>query len=203
MLQVIVLHGIWNSRSWLLPLAAHLRREGLEPHLFGYRSVFAEPQAAVAALLRQIDAFGDAPVALLGHSLGGLVAMRALQQGAQVQRVVCLGSPLLGSAAARALCAYPGGRWLLGHSRQILLDGVAPWAGSIPVGMVAGNRAHGLGRLLARLGDSDGTVAVAETRLPGLADHCVLPLSHTGLALSPAAARQAAAFLRHGQFAVD
>lgn len=203
MLQVIVLHGIWNSRGWLLPLASRLRREGFAPHLFGYRSVFAGPQAAVTALLRQIDALGDAPVALVGHSLGGLVAMQALQHGARVQRVVCLGSPLLGSAAARELCRYPGAGWLLGHSRRILLDGVAPWGGSTAVGMIAGNRAHGLGRLFAQLGDCDGTVSVAETRLPGLADHCVLPLSHTGLAVSAAAVRQTAAFLRHGKIAVN
>ena len=49
-------------------------------------------------------------------------------------------------------------------------------------------------------GPSDGTVAVAETRLPGLADHCLVAASHTGLVFSRPAAGQAAAFLRHGRF---
>ncbi|HSM10829.1 MAG TPA: alpha/beta hydrolase, partial [Lysobacter sp.] len=49
-------------------------------------------------------------------------------------------------------------------------------------------------------GDSDGTVAVAETRLSGLADHVVVAASHSGLLFSAAASRQAIAFLRTGRF---
>ena len=67
--------------------------------------------------------------------------------------------------------------------------------------MVAGNVARGAGRLLARFdGPSDGTVAVAETRLPGLSDHVVVRASHSGLLFSDAAVRQAAVFLREGRF---
>ena len=49
-------------------------------------------------------------------------------------------------------------------------------------------------------GEHDGSVAVAETRLPGLADHVVVRASHSGLLFSDAAVRQAAAFLRSGRF---
>ncbi len=63
---------------------------------------------------------------------------------------------------------------------------------------------HGLGSLLGAIGDaSDGTVALDETRLPGLADHCVVAASHSGLVFSPEAARQTAAFLRDGRFRHD
>ena len=69
------------------------------------------------------------------------------------------------------------------------------------VGLVAGDVARGVGRLFARFeGDSDGTVGVEETRLPGLADHCVVHSSHTGLVFSREAVAQAAHFLRHGRF---
>ena len=43
-------------------------------------------------------------------------------------------------------------------------------------------------------------VGVVETRLPGVADHIVLPSSHTGLVFSAPVARQVAAFLREGRF---
>jgi hypothetical protein len=60
----------------------------------------------------------------------------------------------------------------------------------------------GVGAVLAHLvGEHDGTVAVAETRLPGLADHCVVESSHTSLLFSPEVARRVACFLREGQFA--
>nr|MBK0050456.1 alpha/beta hydrolase [Stenotrophomonas sp. S49] len=69
------------------------------------------------------------------------------------------------------------------------------------VGLIAGSVPHGLGSLLGAMGEaSDGTVALDETRLPGLADHCVVRTSHSGLVVSPDAARQTAHFLQHGQF---
>ena len=68
--------------------------------------------------------------------------------------------------------------------------------------VIAGDRAKGLGGLFATLdGASDGTVAVAETRLEGLTDHCVLPASHSGLVLSAEVAAHTARFLREGRFA--
>jgi hypothetical protein len=48
---------------------------------------------------------------------------------------------------------------------------------------------------------NDGTVAVEETKLPGIKDHIELPVSHTGLLVSAAVASQTAFFLRHGEFA--
>lgn len=199
---VLLLHGLWNPAWWMLPLAARLRREGFEPRLFGYHGAFAGPEAASDALARRLQRLGERPVALVGHSLGGLVALETVRRGAgaSVPRIVCLGSPLLGSAAARALSRRRGYAWVLGRSRGLLMEGVAPWAGAVPVGMVAGRRAAGMGRLFAELGESDGTVALAETRLPGLAGHCVVDASHTGLPSSPAAARQVAGFLRDGRF---
>ena len=157
------------------------------------------PAAADALCAR----WPDAPRTFLGHSLGGMIALEALRRAPDlpVQRVVCLGSPLCGSHAARSLGQR---RWtapVLGRSGALLQAGCPPWAGAVPVGMVAGNVARGVGRLIARFeGESDGTVGLAETRLPGLAAHCVVPASHTGLVFSADAARQAAHFLREGRF---
>ena len=67
--------------------------------------------------------------------------------------------------------------------------------------MVAGNLAHGFGRWIAHLdGTSDGTVALAETRWPGLADHCEVACGHSGLVLSAEVAGQVGRFLREGRF---
>jgi hypothetical protein len=68
--------------------------------------------------------------------------------------------------------------------------------------MVAGYLPVGLGSVVGELADEhDGSVSVAETRLPGLADHCMVETTHTGLLMSAEVARQAAAFLRDGRFA--
>ena len=67
--------------------------------------------------------------------------------------------------------------------------------------MIAGRSPYGLGRFVGHIeDDNDGTVAVAETRLKGLADHVVVATSHTGMLVSPHVAHQAIAFLRTGHF---
>ena len=68
--------------------------------------------------------------------------------------------------------------------------------------MVAGEQPLGLGQFFGHFpGPNDGTVAVAETRLSGLADHAVIPTSHSGLLFSEEAARLALSFLGEGRFA--
>lgn len=199
-MRLLLVHGLWNSRHWLAPLAWRLRRDGYRVSTFGYASVWGGAQAALPQLIERIAAEGA--TGLVGHSLGGLLSLQALraQPSLPVRRVVCLGSPLCGSAAARTLAAHPAG-WLLGRSAGWLGTGVAPWDGQAEVGVVAGNVARGFGRLISRLdGESDGTVALAETRLAGVSDHCVVAASHSGLVVSAEVARQTACFLREGRF---
>ena len=201
--SVLLLHGIWNARAWVGPLAWRLRARGFQVDTFGYSSVFGGPDVAVPQLLKRLQ--GSGPVSLVGHSLGGLVALEALRQQPDlpVERVVCLGSPLRGSGTARSLAEH-GWAMALGRSGELLLDGLPAWEGRAQVGLIAGSVPHGLGSLLGAIGDaSDGTVALDEPRLPGLADHCVVAASHSGLVFSPEAARQTAAFLRDGRFRHD
>lgn len=197
---VLLLHGIWNPRAWVGPLAWRLRARGFAVEVFGYPSVFGGPDVAVPQLVQRLRRRG--PVSLVGHSLGGLLALEALRRAPElaVPRVVCLGSPLLGSGTAKTLAEH-GWTAALGRSGDLLQQGLPAWDGAAEVGLVAGAVPHGLGCLIGAIDQrSDGTVALAETRLPGLRDHCVVPASHSGLVLSPQAARQTAAFLLHGRF---
>lgn len=198
---VLLIHGIWNAGFWLSPLAAKLRAAGFAPRIWAYDSVRGGGAAAARALVERLR---DGPETdIVGHSLGGLVALEALRldPGLPVRRVVCLGSPLRGSGTARALGARRWGPPILGRSADLLLRGFEHWDGPAEVGVVAGCVPRGLGRFLAAVDRaSDGTVGIAETQLPGVCDHCLVDCSHTGLVLSADAARQAAAFLRSGRF---
>jgi hypothetical protein len=90
---------------------------------------------------------------------------------------------------------------MFGRSAALLQQGVEGWQGGAEVGVVAGCVPHGLGALFAGFdGDHDGTVAIAETRLPGVSDHIVVHASHSGLLFSVEAAEQSIAFLRTGHF---
>lgn len=197
--RIVLLHGLWMPRASMRWHARQLRKAGYAPHIFSYATVAGGPEAAVPALLEELRE----PCDILAHSLGGLVAVHALQQHPElpVERVVCLGSPLCGSAAATGMARLPLGARTLGRSAALLRDGCRPWTGPAELGMVAGDTPIGLGQMFGHFaGRSDGTVAVAETRIEGLADHIVLPTSHTGLLLSARAAHHAAHFLAHGRF---
>lgn len=198
--RVILLHGLWMRPASLALLDRRLAEAGFEPVRLGYSTVRGGPARAVPDLAALA---ADGPCHVVGHSLGGLIALTALEERPElpVERVVCLGSPLCGSAAADGVARLPLLGRALGHSRDLLRAGCRPWRGQARVGMVAGSRPLGLGQFVGRIrGACDGTVAVAETRLEGLADHIVLRTSHTGLAFSPQVARQVVAFLRDGRF---
>jgi hypothetical protein len=115
--------------------------------------------------------------------------------------VVCLGSPLAGSGAVNAMLRWPPAAAMFGRSAALLQHGFPCWEGRAEVGVIAGCVPHGLGALFGQFtGEHDGTVAVEETRLAGLADHIVIDASHSGLLLSEEALAQTVAFLREGHF---
>lgn len=202
--HIILLHGLWMRGFALTLLHRRMAEAGFEVDRFDYMSVIATQERIVERLHLRMQRHAPAPVHLVGHSLGGLLALQACRDAAGLPpgRIVCLGSPLKGSAAARGFAGFGhGGEALLGHNRDLLEHGMERWEGPREVGMIAGRVPIGLGSMLAHMeGDHDGTVAVAETNLPGLADHCVIETTHTGLLLSVEAARQAAHFLREGRF---
>lgn len=206
--HVILLHGLWMRGFALSMLHRRLMEADFRVHRFDYLSVAASQQRILDQLQARMGALAEeaASVHLVGHSLGGLLALRACRdaEGLPPGRIVCLGSPLKGSAAARAFAGWGrGGEVLLGHNRALLEQGFERWDGPREVGMIAGCMPLGLGSMLGHLeGEHDGTVAVEETRLAGLADHCLVEANHTGLLFSQEVAQQVTQFLRSGHFAV-
>ncbi len=188
----------------LWPLAVKLRVSGFNVEIFAYASLKEGTNSAAQRLcnrLKQSQQETGKPAHLIGHSLGGMVCLLAAQQSdVPIGRIVCLGSPLTGSASAKAV----HGRGLgfgMGRSAETLLHGFDQAPSGRDIGVIAGTRAAGIGRLFrAMRGPSDGTVSVAETQLPGIRDHVIAPVSHMELLLSRQVADLTASFLRDGAF---
>lgn len=203
---VVLLHGLWMSRPIMMRLGRRLARArpGCAIHYFAYPSMLSDLDASVGRLAAFVSRVEADTVHFVGHSLGGVVILHMLRSLAEDRpgRVVCLGSPLGGSEAARRLQGLPGGKRLVGPCLSQALERVlGSWEGDRQVGVIAGDSGLGLGRFLGHLeSPHDGTVSVSETRLPGIADHLVLRLSHSGLVFSPEVARQVDHFLGTGRF---
>jgi pimeloyl-ACP methyl ester carboxylesterase len=199
---VVLIHGLYLG-PWTLTLLAHrIRTAGLQPHRFGYPSVGASPSEVADRLAAYLRGVPGETVHLVAHSLGGLVLHHLFHRHRQQRpgRVVTLGTPHLGSAVATGLRQRGLGAVLGRSVERGLLGDLPPWDEARELGVIAGNLGLGLGRVFGGLrGPNDGTVAVAETRLPAARAHRVLPVSHTGLLVSARVAREAASFLTTGE----
>ncbi len=202
--HVILLHGLWMRGFTLAALRQRLEQEGYTVQLYDYASVLRGSEVGVERLLDCARSVKSKKIHFVGHSLGGLIALQALQRAPEFarSRVVCLGSPLRGSAVARSVARLPGGAIVVGKNLDILRSGIERWEGPQAVGAIAGRLPIGFGFGMGALtSPHDGTVSVAETELPGLTDHCIVPATHTGLLFSEEAAVQTLAFLRSACFA--
>jgi pimeloyl-ACP methyl ester carboxylesterase len=198
--RVVLLHGIWMPGVVMNWMAARLREAAFDSETFAYHGFTRGPDEAVPRLAEHL---ARGPAHVLAHSLGGLVALQALREHPQlpVQRVVCMASPLRGSGAVHGMRRRAWAAATLGRAADLLERGFGEWQGRAQVGAIAGTVPLGLGHVFGGFdGDHDGSVAVEETRLPGLTDHAVIAASHSGILFSAEAAQLAIHFFREGRF---
>lgn len=203
---VVLVHGLWVHGVAMELMRRRVARCGYRAIAYSYPSMrltLAENAQRLARYCRDLAA---PRVCFVGHSLGGLIVLRALERasGFTPGRVVLTGTPFVESLAARRLARLPGGRAALGRSLPEWLDSARPGLDAdYEIGVIAGRLPVGIGRLVAPdlPQPCDGVVSVAETRLPVMRDHIVLNINHTGMLVSRAVVRQICAFLREGSFA--
>lgn len=199
---IVLVHGLWWGPWSMGLLGRRLGRQGLETAAFGYPTIRRDLRGNAAALREFVARLESERVDLVGHSLGGLVILRMLDEYADLPpgRVVLLGSPVHGSAVGRRVADRSLFRPLVGRARTALENGFSHAPAGRETGVVAGSRSVGVGRIFGPLdGPNDGTVTVAECRLDG-ASECILPVTHTGLVTAPSVARAVSGFLLEGNF---
>ena len=200
----MLVHGLWNTGLEATLLRFRLAAQGFEVRQFHYRTITALMHEVLGALRAAVLEL-PSPVHLVGHSLGGLVILRLLDEHPElpIGRVVLLGSPVNGSAAARAAVQMPGAALLFGElaDAELVRPEARRWQHPFEIGLIAGSQPISFARMFHRLPEpNDGTVTVDETRLEGATEHLVLPVSHISMLFAPSVVTATASFLRTGRF---
>jgi pimeloyl-ACP methyl ester carboxylesterase len=208
MAHVIYVHGLWMPGDESVLLRRRLAQEfDLTLHPFRYSAAYSTMSSITARLESFVRELQTDEAHFVGHSLGGLVIHRFLERFPDQPpgRAVFLGTPCLASRAAEQASRFAPVAHLMGMSvaEELLQQRERRWTHQRALGIVAGTQPIGVGQLLAAFDeDNDGTIAVSETRMPGMSDHIVLPVSHLGMLMSARVAHETGLFLTEGRFSL-
>ncbi|OUR71444.1 alpha/beta hydrolase [Methylophaga sp. 41_12_T18] len=206
---VILLHGMARSNSSMAAMADELTAAGYATVNYDYPSTdYPIEQLAEQSINNALELCpNQARINFVTHSLGGILVRQYLSQHniERLGRVVMLGPPNQGSEVVDVLHDVPGYDLINGPAGQQL----GTDAMSIPnqlgpanfeLGIIAGSRSINL-ILSTMLPDTDdGKVSVEKTKLAGMKDHLILPVTHPFMMKNKTVIAQVKHFLKHGYF---
>lgn len=206
---VVLLHGLARGPGSMAGLASHLSAHGFDVAARAYpsrRHSISYLASEVGNWIRERAA--GRPVSAVTHSLGGVILRHVRDPDIRWERVVMLAPPNQGSRLAASLAHRALFRWFYGPAGIELADGSGWPAPVAPFAVIAGTRAlaitnptsWAMARRFPRGMAHDGTVAVEETRLAGMADHAEVDATHTWIMNDPRTRDLVVTYLRTGRF---
>lgn len=207
---VVVLHGI--ARTWrsMRSLAKFIETNGFRVLNVDYPSTRIPLESLIEHINQQVEAFNQdhqRKIHFVGYSLGGIMARGVIHRHRppNLGLVVQLAPPNQGSEVADFWKTNFLYRWIFGSAGQDLGAEEKSFSRILgPVdyelGIIAGNRSWDPISSAMIKGPDDGKVSVESTKVSGLADHIVIPATHTFIIYDRVAWNQTIHFFQHGKF---
>lgn len=190
----------------MLPLSMRLQRAGFRTTFAGYKWINMSLEQGTERVARQVERVvrrHGGPVHLVGHSLGGIIALhlKRARPDLPIHRIVQFGSPNLGSSVAEALKDNTLVTWFFGPILGQLAEDLTLSDKRDPdVAAIAGDEFPvEVTKVFGVTEPNDGLVTVASAwgREAGL--RLTAPTFHTGLPLSRSVAKATVSFLKTGK----
>jgi hypothetical protein len=172
-----------------------------------YKIEMLAPMAIEDGLAQCATNPGTSEVHFVTHSLGGILIRVYLADNAidNLGRVVMLAPPNQGSVAVDELVQIPGFDWLNGPAGYQLGKGPesVPLSLGVPnfdFAVIAGDRSIDPITSAVLPNPDDGRVSVSDTRLEGMRDFAVVPVSHAMIMQDRQVIRLVRNYLAYGSF---
>ena len=209
---VVLLHGMARSDSSMNKMQEKLQKSGYSVVNFDYPSTQYNIENIARNYLPKAVAQCNQNITInfVTHSLGGIV-LRQYLSDTELQllgRVVMLGPPNKGSEVVDKLKNIPGFELIngpsgleLGTDKTSVPNSLGPV--TYPVGIIAGSSTVNPILSLMLPNPDDGKVSAESTKVKGMADHIIMPVSHTFMMRNNEVIRQVTTFLKTGKFLHD
>jgi len=209
--SVILLHGLARTSESMLSMEEALKKVGFTVHNIDYSTRHGTiedlSERIVGAAIELSRQEGADKIHFVTHSMGGILVRHYFAQKTipELGRVVMLGPPNQGSEVVDYLGSYLLFQWINGVAGTQLgtdSNSVPQQLGppSFSVGVIAGSRSiNWINSLMIPDGD-DGKVSLESTKLEGMQDFIVLPVTHPFIMKDEESIKQTIHFLKTGSF---
>lgn len=206
---VILLHGLARSEDSMNKLAGELEKQGFNVQNIGYESrKYTIDTLANMAIDPALEKCGLVDsVSFVTHSMGGILVRQYLSHTVipNLNKVVMLGPPNKGSEVVDTLGKFPGFHFINGDAGLQLGTGTTSipnllGAANFDLGVIAGSRSVNLILSTIIPGSDDGKVSIENTKIAGMQDHIVMPVTHTFMMQNTHVIEQVIHYLKVGEF---